>query len=53
MKSSGIYQLIKKSKQITYEQFCDNRQSWLSQVTSEWLITGHILEEQAIQLIQN
>ena len=51
-KSTGIQTLIEESAKITYQEFTEMKKNWLNQVTTEWLICGHLLEQDAIELVQ-
>ena len=51
-KSTGIQTLIEESANITYQEFTEMKKNWLNKVTTEWLICGHLLEQDAIELVQ-
>lgn len=52
-RASSIESLIQECEAITYEDFVDMRKTWLHNITSEWQIQGHILEEDAVELVQH
>lgn len=38
-------------EELTYERFLEMKQHWLRSMRNEWLITGHITEDEALSLV--